>query len=82
MKKTLFATTSVSVLLLSLTASGAETDLNAIKADMTFFTDASCSQLKKNVRFGFRKLTKVGRSMDTVRFSISTVLRLSNWLAS
>jgi len=41
---------SVSFLSWSLTASGAATDIKAIKADMTFFTDASCSQLKKTVK--------------------------------
>jgi hypothetical protein len=40
---------SVSVLLSSLTASGAAVDVKMLKADMTFFTDASCSQLKKGV---------------------------------
>jgi len=41
---------TVSFFLLSLTASGAETNMKAMKADMMFFTDASCSQLKDNVR--------------------------------
>ncbi len=47
---------SVSFLLWSLTAFGAGTDMEAIKADMTFFTDASCSRLKANV-----KLKDLGR---------------------
>ncbi len=41
---------SVSFLLWSLTAFGAATDIEALKADMTFFTDASCSQLKASVQ--------------------------------
>ena len=41
---------SVSLLLWSLTAFGAETDMESLKADMTFFTDASCSRLKTNVQ--------------------------------
>ncbi len=47
---------SVSFLLWSLTAFGAGTDMEAIKADMKFFTDASCSRLKANV-----KLKDLGR---------------------
>ena len=49
-------TLSVSLVLWSLTASGAESDTEALKADMTFFTDASCSRLKTNV-----KLKDLGR---------------------
>ncbi len=41
---------SASFLLWSLTAFGAATDMEALKADMTFFTDASCSQLKTSVQ--------------------------------
>jgi len=41
---------SVSLVLWSLTAFGAEIDTEALKADMTFFTDASCSRLKANVK--------------------------------
>ncbi|NQT51201.1 peptidase M60 [bacterium] len=42
---------SVLLLLTSVTtASGAATEMKAIKADMAFFTDASCSQLKKSVQ--------------------------------
>jgi hypothetical protein len=41
---------SVPLLLWSLTASAASIDTEALKADMTFFTDASCSQLKKSVK--------------------------------
>ena len=41
---------SVSLLWCSLTVSGAKTDVEAIKADMAFFDDASCSQLKKGVQ--------------------------------
>ena len=41
---------SVSFLLSSLTAFGAAADMDAIKADMAFFTDASCSTLKASVR--------------------------------
>ena len=47
MKRTVL---SVSVLLRALVASGAATDTKAIEADMAFFTDSSCSQLRKNVR--------------------------------
>ncbi|MEE8452667.1 MAG: M60 family metallopeptidase [Thermoguttaceae bacterium] len=41
---------SVSFLLWSLTTCGAENDVEAIKADAAFFTDASCSQLKTSVQ--------------------------------
>jgi hypothetical protein len=40
----------LSVFLCSLTASVAEIDIEAIEADMTFFTDASCSRLKKDMK--------------------------------
>ncbi len=40
----------VSLVMGSLTASGAPTDTEAIKADMALFTDASCSRLKSGVR--------------------------------
>ncbi len=38
--------------------------------------------LKKKVRFGFRKLMKVGRSTEIVRLKVSTWLMLSNSSAS
>ncbi|MHC4504028.1 MAG: M60 family peptidase N-terminal accessory domain-containing protein, partial [Planctomycetota bacterium] len=41
---------SVPVLLRALVASGAATDTKAIEADMAFFTDPSCSELRKRVR--------------------------------
>ena len=41
---------SVSFLLWSLTAFGDAADIEALKADMAFFTDASCSQVKTNVQ--------------------------------
>ncbi|HUT10764.1 MAG TPA: M60 family metallopeptidase [Thermoguttaceae bacterium] len=41
---------SVSFLLWPLTTFGAAADMEALKADMTFFTDASCSQLKTGVQ--------------------------------
>jgi len=41
---------TVSFLLWSLTAFGDATDMEALKADMTFFTDASCSRLKTGVQ--------------------------------
>ena len=41
---------SVSLVLWSPAAFGAEIDTDAIKADMTFFTDASCSRLKTSVK--------------------------------
>ena len=41
---------SVSLSLWSLIACGAANDMEALKADMTFFTDASCSQLKTSVQ--------------------------------
>jgi len=41
---------SVSFFLSSMAANGAETGMEALKADMAFFTDASCSRLKATVR--------------------------------
>jgi len=60
---------SVSFLLWSLTAYGAADNIEALKADATFFTDASCSQLKTSVQLkdldGFKSelLKKVAAGM-------------------